>query len=100
MARQIVWSRQAVEDLREIVLFITQDNPERAESFAVGLVGKTEHLEKYPEFGRAVPEFADHCVREVIHRPYRIIYQILLKGNIAILRLWHGARGIPELMGE
>lgn len=89
-----------MEDLRDIVLFITQDNPERAKSFAVELVGKTELLKKHPEFGRVVPEFSDHCVREVIHRPYRIVYQILSKGDIAILRVWHGARGIPELMGE
>lgn len=100
MANQIVWSRQALEDLRDIVFYISQDNPDRAASFSIELISKTEHLQQHPELGRVVPEFLTHSIREVIHRSYRIVYQVRTdKNDIAILRIWHGARGIPEITG-
>jgi hypothetical protein len=40
-----------------------------------------------------VPEVNDPAVREVIHGPYRIIYEILHDPDtIYVLRFWHGAR--------
>ena len=38
----------------------------------------------------------DH--REIIHRPYRIIYRVREEQKvIEILRVWHAARGIPRI---
>ena len=46
----------------------------------------------------AVPEKADRSIREIVLRPYRIIYQVD-DGRCAvhILRVWHAARGMPDL---
>ena len=51
-----------------------------------------------PERGRVVPEFDDLSIREIIHRAYRIIYQVdhTLK-MVYVLRFWHAARGEPSL---
>jgi plasmid stabilization system protein ParE len=98
MAYQIIWSFQARDDLREIVTFIAADNPAVAESFGFRLMSKVDVLANFPLIGRAVPEEHDENIRELILRPYRIIYQVLpAQQVVAIARIWHGARGEPEV---
>jgi toxin ParE1/3/4 len=101
MAFQIIWSEQARDDLQSIVLFIAQDNPTVAESFGYQLMAKVDVLARFPELGRVVPEENDETVREIILRPYRIIYKVLPeKQMVAIARIWHGARGEPEIPSQ
>jgi toxin ParE1/3/4 len=101
MAFQIIWAAQARDDLQAIVLFIAQDNPTVAESFGYRLMSKVDILAQFPQLGRVVPEENDETIREIILRPYRIIYKVLSeKEIIAIARVWHGARGEPEIPGE
>ena len=101
MAFQIIWSEQARDDLQAIVVFIAQDNPTVAESFGYQLISKVDVLAQFPQLGRVVPEENDEMVREIILRPYRIIYKVLAeKQIIAIARIWHGARGEPEIPGR
>jgi len=101
MAHKIIWSLQAREDLREIVTFIQHDNPDAAAEFGYALIKSVDMLESFPLFGRRVPEFGDDSIREVIRRPYRIIYQVIeAQRLIAIVRVWHGARGEPELPAQ
>ena len=98
MAHKIIWSVSAREDLRELVWFLRQDNPQAAERFGHALMKRVDVLENFPLLGRRVPEFDDETIRELVHRPYRIIYQVLdSQSVVAIVRLWHGARGEPEL---
>ena len=97
MAFKIVWSHQAREDLRDIVLFIAQDNPRIAESFGFLLMSKVDSLADFPKLGRVVPEFADEPIREIIFRSYRIIYRVIEPQQaVAVARVWHAARGEPE----
>ncbi len=98
MAHQIIWSLQARDDLLEIVSFIAADNPIVAESFGYRLMSKVDLLATFPLLGRAVPEENDENIRELILRPYRIIYQVLpTQQLVAVARIWHGARGEPEI---
>jgi addiction module RelE/StbE family toxin len=101
MAFQIIWSEQARDDLQSIVLFIAQDNPTVAETFGYRLMSKVDVLAQFPQIGRVVPEENDETLREIVLRPYRIIYKVLEKKQIiAIARIWHGARGEPEISGQ
>ena len=101
MAFKIVWSQQARDDLQAIVLFIAQDNPTVAESFGYQLMSKVDLLMQFPLAGRAVPEANDETLREIVFRPYRIIYKVMTeKQIIGIVRVWHGARGEPEIPGK
>ena len=101
MAHKILWSLQAREDLREIVTFIRQDNPDAAARFGYALIRQVDVLENFPLLGRRVPEFDDETIREVIHRPYRLIYRVIEAQNlVAIARVWHGARGEPEVPAQ
>lgn len=48
--------------------------------------------------GRVVPELGEPTVREIIVRPYRVIYRIDSAGQkIDVVRFWHAARGNPEV---
>ena len=84
--------------MREIVSFIAKHNPERAKSFGYELIDHTLTLAELPERGRVVPEISDPNVREMVHWPYRIIYEIFPdQDSVYVLRFWHGARGEPEI---
>ncbi len=98
MACKIIWSLQARDDLREVVSFIAADNPTIAETFGYRLMSKVDMLANFPQLGRVVPEENDMNIREIVLRPYRIIYQVLpAQQVVAIARIWHGARGEPEV---
>src|SRR5271154_165820 len=98
MAFKIIWSQQARDDLRDIVTFIAENNPTIAKSFGFRLMAKVDVLAQFPEIGRMVPEEQDETVREIIFPPYRIVYRVLAENLVvAIARVWHGARGEPEI---
>ena len=80
------------------MVFIARDNPNRAMSFGCKLISETDRLQEFPELGRIVPEYKSHVVREIIFRPYRIVYRINHDAKLCeIARVWHSARGIPQL---
>lgn len=98
MAFAIVWSQTAVEDLREIVRFIARDDPAAAAGLADRILGRIELASNLPFSNRAVPEKSEESVREIVLRPYRIVYYVdNSRCAIHILRLWHAARGTPDL---
>jgi plasmid stabilization system protein ParE len=64
-------------------------------------MSKVDVLAQFPQIGRVVPEENDETIRELILRPYRIIYKILAeKETVAIARIWHGARGEPDIPSQ
>lgn len=98
MAFQIIWSHTAVEDLKGIVQYIALDAPYAAAELADRIIQRIETASKLPFSNRAVPEKAEEPVREAILKPYRLIYQVDSNRNVIhILRIWHAARGIPEI---
>lgn len=98
MAYKLIWSPAARDDLHDIVTFIARDNPNRAMSFGYGLISETDRLKDFPESGRVVPEYRNDNIREILIRPYRIVYRVDHTRQISeIARIWHSARGIPQL---
>ncbi|PYI93414.1 MAG: type II toxin-antitoxin system RelE/ParE family toxin [Verrucomicrobia bacterium] len=98
MAYKLIWSPVSRDDLHDIVRFIASDNPERAESFAYELMARTDMLQDHPEIGRSVPEHRNVTVRELIFRPYRIVYRVDHERKVVeIVRVWHAARGTPNI---
>ena len=98
MAYKLVWSPGARDDLHDIITFIVRDNPDRAMSFGYDLMSQMDRLREFPESGRIVPEYRNNNIREIIFRPYRIVYRINhTKTLCEIARIWHSARGVPQL---
>ena len=98
MAFRLIWAPTALVDLRSLAAYIAEDNPLAAQKFVRSLFQVVERLRQFPESGRIVPEFNDPVIREVIRRPCRIVYRIKSHDQtIEIARIWHGARGDPQL---
>jgi len=98
MAYKLIWSPAARDDLHDIVFFISRDNRRRAETFGYRLITETDKLQDFPELGRVVPEYSLPIIREIIVRSYRVVYRVDHERKlIEIARVWHGARGTPEL---
>ncbi len=98
MAYKLIWSPASRDDLRDIVTFISRDSLQRAETFAFRLIAETDELQNFPEIGRVVPEYRILTIREVFVRSYRIVYRVDHERNLVeIARVWHAARGTPEL---
>lgn len=81
----------ARKDLRDIVRYIGQDNPARAESFGQELRDKTLPLAQFPEIGRSgrpgLPAFSRELV---VHRHYIVFYRVLHEARtVEVLRVKH-----------
>ena len=94
--RIISWTKQASADLAAIRAFINQDSPHYASVVVAQLIAATDRLVVFPESGRAVPEFEDPLVREVVHPPYRIVYRLVGTDQIHILTVHHSSQQFPS----
>ena len=98
MAFRLIWSPSARLDVKDIAAFIAEDSPSTAKRFVKGLFQAVERLADFPRSGRIVPEFDDPAIREVIRRPCRIVYRIdSVDRTVQIVRVWHAARGTPDV---
>ena len=73
MARDLVWSPEAVEDIDAIAAYIERDSPWYARAVASKIVETAESIPEYPELGRMVPEIDDPAIRERLVHRYRVI---------------------------
>jgi toxin ParE1/3/4 len=98
MAYKLIWSPASRDDLHDIVSFISRDSRHRAEVFGYRLINETDKLQNFPEIGRIVPEYEIATIREFIVRSYRIVYRVNHERKLVeIARVWHAARGTPQL---
>lgn len=88
---KIVWSDEAIEDLKSIHDYIADDSPTNASRLSNKLLDKVDVLINFPHSGRVVPEFNQESLREIIEGNYRIIYQIL-PTQVRIVRIHHSSR--------
>jgi toxin ParE1/3/4 len=91
MARKVVWTEPAWEDLEAAANYIARDSKNYAATFVQGVKDAAASLAELAERGQVVPEFRDATIRELLVRPYRLIYK-LLDDQIIILALVHGAQ--------
>lgn len=88
---RILWSPQALSDLESIRDYIAHDSPRYAELVMRRLVSAVDRLEAFPESGRVVPERNADDLREIIVRPYRIVYR-LRPGVAEIVTVFRASR--------
>ena len=89
MARVIIWSLRAAEDVQAIAAYITQDSEAYATSVIRKIIQKTRLLAEFPDIGRIVPEFGDESIREIFAYSYRIIYKVSPE-EIVVTAVIHG----------
>ena len=93
--RVVFWTKQAQADLAAIRAFISQDSPHYAAIIIARLIGATDRLIPFPESGRAVPEFDNPLVREVVYPPYRIVYRLVGIDEVHVLTVHHSSQNFP-----
>lgn len=91
---RVHWTHTAVEHLLSIYEHIAQDAPLYAQRMIDRLTQRSEQIASFPLSGRAVPEYESPDIREIIERPYRLIYRIK-SDQIDILAVVHGAQLLP-----
>jgi toxin ParE1/3/4 len=93
--RKLLWSPQALRDLEGIRDYIAIDSARYAALVIERIVTGVERLATFPEAGRIVPERNDPSIREVIVKPYRVVYR-LKPGLVEIATVFRASRMFPE----
>lgn len=88
---RVEWTNTAIEHLVSIYEYVAHDSKPYAERLIDKLTRRSEQIAAFPLSGRMVPEYREESIREVIERPYRIIYRIKVD-QIDILAVVHGAQ--------
>ena len=91
---QIIWSPRSLRDVESIRDYIAQDSPRIADLVVRRIVKSVERLEAFPESGRTVPERNDPEIREVISKPYRVVYRSR-EGNVEVITVFRASRLLP-----
>lgn len=90
---KLVYTDEAVEDLKRLREFIAVHNPSAAGRIATELVSKTELLPGFPRMGTPV-EMAPvpDSIRDMVFGKYVVRYSVHVSA-IIILRVWHELEG-------
>ncbi len=93
----IVWRPIAEADLDNIVDYIAQDNPIKAEEFGQELRAKVLPLAQQPRIGHtARPGLPDFLRELVVYPNYIVFYRVLDDARtVEILRVKHAAQQVP-----
>ena len=93
---RLIWSPRSIRDLESIHEYIAQDSPPYADLVVQRLVLAPERLRDFPESGRMVPERGAPEIRELIVRPFRLVYR--LRGDtVEVVTVFRASRLFPDL---
>jgi toxin ParE1/3/4 len=85
-------SNSAFEDLDSIIGYYNEQGaPDIGNHFAKAIFEHIQVLSDHPDLGRVVPEFGQEHIRELIHKPFRVVYQ-RNTNSIEIIRVWRSER--------
>jgi addiction module RelE/StbE family toxin len=86
---KLVWTKEALLQLKEIDEYISLDNPAAAINFVDKLISLTETIVDNPKRGRVVPELNIENIRELLFKGYRIVY-LMKKNSVDVLTVFEG----------
>jgi plasmid stabilization system protein ParE len=96
VAREVVWTEPAWEDLEAAAEFIARDSEHYAAAFVREVREAAESLGEFAHRGQIVPELRDPATRELLVRPYRLVYRVG-SSQVTIIAVIHGARRARRL---
>ncbi|MGK0441907.1 MAG: plasmid stabilization system protein ParE [Pseudohongiellaceae bacterium] len=71
---RVYWTDRAKARLRDIQDHIAQDSVQAARKEVEKILRRSWQLSESPDIGHQVVDYADADLREVLVRPYRLIY--------------------------
>jgi toxin ParE1/3/4 len=82
----------AINDLRELLLYYEEQLvPQVGQRFVTEILDRIDTLIDNPDIGRIVPEFSADNIRELIHKPFRVVY-LRESSIISVVRVWRSER--------
>jgi toxin ParE1/3/4 len=97
VARPVVWSDPAVDDLEAAVTFVAKDSEAYARSLAQLAIDAAESLQTFPLRGHRLPDPQLSRYRELIIGSYRLIY-LVEKERVLIVAVLHGHRALRRAL--
>ena len=95
----IAWAGPALEDLRQIYLFIARDSRQYAGMMVRRIRTAVSRLGEFPQRGRVVPEFPEGPYREILVGPYRVVYRHMEdRDMVLVVAVMHGSRLLAPLL--
>ena len=92
---RVHWTQNAIGHLTNIYEYIALNSPTYAKKMVDKITHRSEQIADQPLSGRKVSEYQSEDIRELIEKPYRIIYRIK-SDQIDVVAVIHGARLLPE----
>jgi addiction module RelE/StbE family toxin len=91
---KVYWTLNAIKHLTNIYDYIALNSPTYARRMVDRITRRSEQISTQPLSGRKVPEYEAEDIRELIEKPYRIIYRVK-QDQIDVLAVVHGAQLLP-----
>jgi len=88
---RVHWTNTAINHLISIYEYISHDSSVYAQRLTEKLINRSEQISIFPMSGHIVIEYESKDIREVIEKPYRIIYRIKAD-QIDILAIAHSSQ--------
>ena len=92
---KVHWTDRARQRLKLIHDYIAKDAPLVAPTVIERLVRRSIQIGEFPHTGREVPEYQRDDMREILERPYRILYRIK-SDRIDVITVMHYRQLLPD----
>ena len=96
MVRKVAWTNPAWDDLEAAAKYIERDSKYYAMALLQEAHDAADSLADLADRGQAVPEFGDESIRELLVKPYRLVYK-LTDEHVFIVAFIHGAQRLWPL---
>lgn len=90
------WTNTAIAHLLAIYEYIARDSPGYARRTVDRITRRSEQIAAFPLSGPMVSEYGFSDIRELLEKPYRIIYRVKTD-QVDVLAVVHGAQMLPPL---
>jgi len=97
VARKVVWTDPAVEDLESIIQFIARDSAAYAATLAQAFCDAGDSLADFGDRGHRVRDRQLADFRELLVGRYRLVYRAEQE-RVLIVGVFHGSRQIRKLL--
>lgn len=97
---KVVWANVAESDVKDIIEYISIDNPQNALKILKKIKQKASELYTLPERGRIVPELQNQGIlqyRELVIPPWRLIYRVAER-KVFVLSLLDSRRNVEDIL--
>jgi len=92
---RVHWTDRAKWRLKSIEEHIAKENSEAAKATTRRLLKRSRQISDHPYTGRQAPEYNRNDIRELLERPYRIIYHIK-DTQINVIAVMHYRQLLPD----